>query len=60
MFVGTVFVILPGPAFIFLPLGLAMLSREYNWARVWLRKVQKMTNSSAKKLDALFAKRWRR
>lgn len=60
VFVGAVFVILPGPAFIFLPLGLAMLSREYNWARVWLRKVQKMMNSSAKKLDALFAKRWRR
>ena len=51
IFLGLFFILLPGPAVIFLPLGLALLSLEYVWAKVWLRKVQKWFRVSAVKAD---------
>lgn len=51
LFVGVFFVLLPGPAVIFLPLGLALLSLEYPWAKVWLRKVQRWFRKSAVQTD---------
>ena len=33
-------IVLPGPAFVVIPLGLAILGLEFAWARVWLRKVK--------------------
>jgi tellurite resistance protein TerC len=35
---------LPGPAFIVIPIGLAILASEYAWARRWLRKVRRMAS----------------
>jgi len=49
--VGLLFVFLPGPAIIVLPLGLAILSLEYPWAKIWLRRCQRMTRKSAEQLD---------
>jgi len=37
--------VLPGPAFIVIPLGLAILATEYAWARRWLRKVRQMASN---------------
>ena len=38
---GTVLLlVLPGPAFIVIPLGLAILAAEFTWARRWLRKAR--------------------
>ncbi|MCJ8318982.1 MAG: PGPGW domain-containing protein [Colwellia sp.] len=51
IFIGLFFILLPGPAVIFLPLGFALLSLEYAWAKVWLRKVQKWFRVSAVKAD---------
>lgn len=51
IFIGLFFILLPGPAVIFLPLGLALLSLEYAWAKTWLRKVQRWFSASAKKAD---------
>jgi uncharacterized protein (TIGR02611 family) len=34
--VGLVMLVLPGPAIIFVPLGLAILATEFRWARNWL------------------------
>jgi tellurite resistance protein TerC len=34
---GLALVVLPGPAFLVIPLGLAILSLEFAWARHWLR-----------------------
>lgn len=48
---GLIFIILPGPAILFLPLGLALLSLEYNWAKVWLRKCQRWMRTSAVNMD---------
>jgi tellurite resistance protein TerC len=35
--VGIAMIVLPGPAFIVIPAGLAILSIEFAWARHWLR-----------------------
>lgn len=38
LIVGAAMIVLPGPAFVMLPLGLAILSTEFVWARRWLKK----------------------
>lgn len=40
LLVGVVMIILPGPALIVIPFGLAILGLEFAWARIWLRKVK--------------------
>lgn len=49
--VGVLFIILPGPAVLFLPLGLALLSVDYPKAKVWLKRCQRMMSKSAQQLD---------
>lgn len=53
VFLGLVFIVLPGPAVLFLPVGLALLSLHYDWAKVWLKRCQKLMRASAVKLDQL-------
>jgi uncharacterized protein (TIGR02611 family) len=36
--IGIVMIVLPGPAFIVIPLGLAILASEYAWARRVIRR----------------------
>lgn len=40
LFIGILLILLPGPAFIFIPLGLAILATEFLWARKLLEKVK--------------------
>ena len=40
LLVGLALIVLPGPAFVVIPVGLAILGLEFAWARVWLRKVK--------------------
>lgn len=54
---GIALIILPGPAFLLIPIGLAVLAIEYPGARKWLRKFQRWMTVSAAKADAYFAKR---
>ena len=42
--IGIALLVLPGPAFIVIPLGLAILATEYAWARRWLKKVRRMAS----------------
>lgn len=49
--VGILLVFLPGPAIVIIPLGLAILSVEFAWARFWLHKVRKKLSQSA--IDAV-------
>src|SRR5438094_8967816 len=44
LLIGVAFLILPGPAFIVIPVGLAILATEYAWARRWLKKVRRMAS----------------
>jgi tellurite resistance protein TerC len=37
---GVALIVLPGPAFVVIPAGLAILSLEFAWARHFLRKVR--------------------
>ena len=67
--IGVAMIVLPGPAFIMIPAGLAVLAIEFAWARRWLRSArailplphdgrpakQKMTFKSVRRsLDFLF------
>ena len=38
--IGAAMILLPGPAFIVIPLGLTILSIEFAWARRWLQKMR--------------------
>lgn len=49
---GIVLIVLPGPAFVVIPIGLAILSIEFAWARRWLRKVRETISENAAKLQA--------
>src|SRR5262245_10772313 len=44
LLIGIALLALPGPAFIVIPLGLAILATEYAWARRWLRKVRRIAS----------------
>jgi uncharacterized protein (TIGR02611 family) len=45
LLLGVALLVLPGPAFIVIPIGLAILATEYAWARRWLKKVRRMASS---------------
>ncbi len=40
LFIGIAMIILPGPAFIVIPLGLAILAGEFVWAKKLLERVK--------------------
>ncbi len=44
--IGAALLVLPGPAFIVIPLGLAILAVEFAWARRWLRKARHMISNA--------------
>ena len=39
--IGILLLVLPGPAFIVIPIGLAILAIEYDWAKRIFEKVKK-------------------
>jgi uncharacterized protein (TIGR02611 family) len=45
LLIGVALLVLPGPAFIVIPIGLAILATEYAWARCWLKKVRRMASN---------------
>src|SRR6185295_15522375 len=42
LLIGIALLVLPGPAFVVIPVGLAILATEYAWARRWLRKARRI------------------
>ena len=44
LLIGLALIVLPGPAFVVIPAGLAILSLEFAWARRWLHKLKDGTN----------------
>ncbi|MET1256194.1 PGPGW domain-containing protein [Aliikangiella sp. GXAS 311] len=58
--VGVVLFILPGPAFLLIPVGLAILALEYPWARKWLRQFQRWMTAAAQKADLFVARKFKR
>ena len=50
LLVGLALVVLPGPAFIVIPIGLAILATEFVWARRWLARIKASAGSVAQSL----------
>jgi len=45
MLVGAALLVLPGPAFVVLPIGLGILAFEFEWARRLLRRARRLYES---------------
>ena len=45
LLIGIALLVLPGPAFVVIPVGLAILATEYAWARRWLRKARRIASN---------------
>lgn len=43
--IGLALTVLPGPAFVVIPVGLALLGLEFAWARRWLRRLKDGANA---------------
>ncbi len=52
LLIGLALLVLPGPAFIVIPIGLAILATEYAWARHWLKKVRQIARGVVSGRDA--------
>ena len=50
--IGIALLILPGPAFIVIPVGLSILATEFVWARRFLRKAREVATRVASKAKA--------
>ena len=46
--VGVLMIVLPGPAFIVIPVGLGILGLEFAWARIWLKKAKAKAEAVAR------------
>jgi len=44
LLIGIALLVLPGPAFIVIPVGLAILATEYAWARRWLKRGRRIAS----------------
>ena len=49
LIVGILMIVLPGPAVVVIPLGLAILSLEFVWAGTLLKKAKDVTRNAAMK-----------
>jgi tellurite resistance protein TerC len=55
--IGVAMLVLPGPAFIVIPAGLAILSVEFAFARRWLRKLRDGSRSAMDRVRDITAPR---
>jgi tellurite resistance protein TerC len=46
LIVGVVMIVLPGPAFVVLPAGLALLGTEFVWARRLIRRIRRQVGNA--------------
>lgn len=49
---GFIMIVTPGPAFVVIPIGLAILGLEFAWARRWLQKVRERISTETSKRRA--------
>lgn len=53
LLLGVFMLVTPGPGLVVIPLGLAILSIEFAWARFWLRKLrEKISEHTSRKQAA--------
>ena len=53
---GIALIVLPGPAFLVIPAGLAVLAIEFAWARRWLRSARALMPHRSKNASSLWKK----
>lgn len=46
LLIGIAMIVLPGPAFVVIPAGLAILALEFAWAKHWLHKARETFNNT--------------
>jgi tellurite resistance protein TerC len=56
LLIGIALLVLPGPAFIVIPVGLAILATEYAWARRWLKKARRIASNVVSGRDSAAAR----
>lgn len=49
--IGVCMIVLPGPAFIVIPVGLGILGLEFAWARIWLKKAKAKAEEVARSFN---------
>ena len=54
--IGIAMIVLPGPAFIVIPIGLGILGLEFAWARRWLKTVKEKAEAVARTVTKSDAK----
>ena len=52
LLVGVAMIVLPGPAFVVIPAGLAILGIEFAWARSWLKKAKAKAGDVARNITS--------
>lgn len=45
LLIGVIMLVTPGPAIVVIPVGLAILSLEFTWARLWLKRLRESISS---------------
>ena len=60
LLVGVVMLVTPGPAFVLIPLGLAILATEFDWAHRWLEKAREQAHKARAKASSMDPKVRRR
>jgi tellurite resistance protein TerC len=52
LLIGVIMLVTPGPALVVIPVGLAILSLEFTWARSWLKRLREsISNRNSNNLD---------
>lgn len=59
LLIGIVLIFLPGPSFIVIPTGLAILAVEFSWARTLLKKAKHAQDTASKKISSVLPRNWR-
>lgn len=57
--IGFVMLVTPGPAIVVIPVGLAILSIEFTWARAWLKRLRETISNRNAEAHASRAERRR-
>ena len=50
LLIGIALIVLPGPAIVVIPIGLAILATEFAWAGHWLKIIKESAEKGAEKL----------
>jgi tellurite resistance protein TerC len=59
LLIGIVMLVTPGPAFVVIPVGLAILAIEFVWAKRWLNKLREMISRHGAEKRAKRAEEYR-